>query len=184
MPDLQRRQERNIILAAYNFKLEFEPAIMADLKRHTIRAERRDGRRPSPGEVLSLYVGMRTKQCRLLKRRRCVKVQDIRIFDTGEGCLFISIEGVYLSESEKQQLARSDGFADLDAMFAFWMKTHSGLLGQIDFTGAMIHWESDADDRRKPAPEPARKHRPEPGALPRRRKPRTPRVATHQPITH
>jgi hypothetical protein len=171
-------------LAALNFKIEFEPAIMADLKRHTIRAERKDGRRPKPGEVLSLYVGMRTRQCRLLKRRRCAKVQDIRIFDTGEGCLFIAIEGVFLSESEKQQLARSDGFKDLDAMFSFWLKTHSDPLGQIDFNGAMIHWESDAEHRRKPDPPPARKHRPETGALPRRRSPRTPRaITTHQPIS-
>ena len=135
-------------MGAYNFKPQFEDPIMADLKRHTIRAKRKDGRRPKPGEVLSLYVGMRRKGlCRLLKRRHCVKVQEIEIhWYPG---FWIVIDCEKLSRDENENLARSDGFSSFAKMMKFWQDENN-----LPFTGLLIHWESDAEHANHPIPDP------------------------------
>lgn len=129
-------------MGAYNFKSQFEPDIMADLKRHTIRAKRRHP--DKPGSLLSLFVGMRTKKCRLLKRRLCVKVQDISIgpFEITrrgktESVTQVLINGILLTACEMESLAKSDGFKSFAEMERFWD-------GRLPFEGDIIHWESDA----------------------------------------
>jgi len=125
-------------MGAYNFKPQFVADIMADRKRHTIRTKRKYP--DKPGSLLSLFVGMRTKKCRLLKRRRCSRVQEIKITNNnGPGLIpRIWIDGVWLSEVEKEALAISDGFPDFRTMMTFWN-------GRRPFSGDLIHWESDAD---------------------------------------
>ena len=140
-------------MGAYNFKPQFEDPIMLDLKRHTIRAKRKDGRRPKPGEVLSLYLGHRTKACRLMKRRRCVKVQDVRIFEMQDRTLAVVIDDIHLHGGEKNLLAKSDGFSDFFAMAQFWRKTHGKRQKPVNFTGDLIHWESDAEHAKHPIPD-------------------------------
>jgi len=150
-------------MGAYNFKPQFEDDIMADRKRHTIRAKRKHP--DKPGSICHLFVGMRTKKCRLLKRRKCVKVQDItiklrRYAFMGAYCR-IRIDGVLLRADEYEALARSDGFPNFKAMFEFWD-------GRLPFHGDLIHWESDAEwrkretarvmDRWQPTPNPPRKN--------------------------
>ena len=135
-------------MGAYNFKPQFEQPIMEDLKRHTIRAKRKDGRRPKPGEVLSLYLGMRTKACRLMKRRRCAKVQLIEIHSNPG--FWVVIDADKLTFDECDLLAKSDGFTDFWEMMQFWD-------GRLPFSGHLIHWESDAESAKNPIPEPKRK---------------------------
>ncbi len=132
-------------MGAYNFKPQFEAPIMADDKRHTIRARRKDGRRPKPGEVLSLYLGMRTRNCRLMKRRRCVKVQNVDIFLSPYG--LVSIDNCLLIGDERELFARSDGFDNFGSMLDFWQC-------RLPFHGDLIHWESDAEAAKRPIPEP------------------------------
>jgi hypothetical protein len=133
-------------MGAYSFKPQFEADIMADRKRHTIRAKRKHPDRP--GSICHLFVGMRTKKCRLLKRRRCVKVQDILIYQRGDGSLGVVIDGVELWPAEKESLALSDGFQHFGAMSAFWLKTHKKH-GSLDFEGDLIHWESNEEWRKQ-----------------------------------
>lgn len=127
-------------MAAYNFKLQFVPAIRAGTKKHTIRAERKDGRVPKVGEPLALYSGMRTKQCfRILAANpHCTKVERITIEDLGHSSegdygTLVCIDGQPLDRSECQALARADGFPDFGRMMLFWR-------GRLPFTGNIIHW--------------------------------------------
>lgn len=123
-------------MGLYNFKKQFEHDIMADLKRHTIRAKRKYP--DKPGRMLHLYVGLRQKGARLLKRRQCTKVQDISILHGIKGWYtpMVLIDGVELSRPERELLARSDGFRNFRAMILFWD-------GRLPFKGDLIHWESD-----------------------------------------
>jgi hypothetical protein len=151
-------------MGAYNFKPQFEDDIMADRKRHTIRAKRKHP--DKPGSICHLFVGMRTKKCRLLKRRRCVKVQDILIYQRGDGSLGVVIDGVELWPGEKESFALSDGFQNFGSMSTFWLKTHNRKHGPLDFHGDLIHWESDKEAalrarlERIPVPNPPRKNSP------------------------
>ncbi len=119
-------------MGLYNFQPQFVAAIEADRKRHTIRAKRRYPDRP--GSVCHLFVGLRRKGARLLKRRRCVKVQEITI--TADHKVFI--DGEYLGRDERGRLALSDGFKSFPEMMAYWT-------GKLPFCGQIVHWESDAE---------------------------------------
>lgn len=119
-------------MPAYNFQVHFRTPITNGQKTHTIRAPRK--RRTKPGEILSLYTGMRTKSCDLIFRAPCVKVEEIEIdVIVGIGPR-IRIDGLTLDESEREALARRDGFASLADMLAFWD-------GRLPFLGEIIHWD-------------------------------------------
>ncbi len=66
-------------MGAYNFRAQFAEDVESGRKTQTIRAERKDGRRPKVGDTLKLYTGMRTKACRLLAVGRCTAVVPITI---------------------------------------------------------------------------------------------------------
>ena len=51
-------------MVAYSFKKQFGPPILAGTKAQTIRADRK--RHVRSGELVQLYTGMRTRQCRRL----------------------------------------------------------------------------------------------------------------------
>ena len=146
-------------MGAYSFKPRFVPRILADDKLQTIRARRRDNRRPKVGELLSLYVGQRTKQCRLLKRRQCIRVQDIELRFTRRGAvtfLFISIDhGPTLKSDELEVLARADGFKDGAEFGEYWLEDFrtryrkAGFKRLGAFRGHLIEWESDAAHARR-----------------------------------
>ena len=53
-------------MPALNFRAEFADAVERGEKCQTIRAYRKDGRNPKPGDTLHLYTGMRTRACRRL----------------------------------------------------------------------------------------------------------------------
>jgi hypothetical protein len=125
-------------MALYNFQKRFAPKILSGLKQHTIRADRKDGRLPKPGEMLHLYTGLRQKGAQLLMRVRCTKVERITIRGGFTGAittrpLFIAIDDVHLLLDECEQLARSDGFESLLEMVAFWR-------GRTPFKGHIIYW--------------------------------------------
>jgi len=143
-------------MPAFSFKQQFVAPIRAGTKRHTIRAERKDGRVPAKaGDALYLYCGMRTKTCfNILPRQdlTCSRVQRIVIQECPrcggsgevahssthyEGCpaIQILIDGVPLALDERDGLARADGFACFTDMMAFWE-------GRLPFEGYIIHWRS------------------------------------------
>jgi len=132
-------------MPALSFQQRFVRFVETGSKTHSIRAERK---RPfRAGDTCHLYTAMRTKQCRLLGRAPCVKVEEIRLWRAG-----LWINGEELSISEKDSLAWRDGFRHpnsagrleltgvggcFDLMLRFWAKAH----GDIDFRGQLIHWD-------------------------------------------
>jgi hypothetical protein len=126
-----------ILLGLYNFQRRFVAKILSGEKRHTIRAIR--AYPDKPGNILHLYSGLRTKKAELLMRVPCVKVEEIRI-DSRSGdpahCR-LEIDGQFLDRSEKEALARRDGFSNFAEMIEFWD-------GRLPFRGHVIHWRKSA----------------------------------------
>ena len=124
-------------MVAYSFKAQFAPAIENGWKTQTIRSKRE--RHAHPGEMLQLYTGMRTAQCRkICEDVRCTGVQAIEItFDT-EG----EIEGILCDGFDVPDLdafALQDGFADASDMADFWRR-NNGQRRNTGFKGVLIDW--------------------------------------------
>ncbi len=122
-------------MPAINFKKEFADKVESGKKVQTIRALRKDGKNPKPGQPLYLYTGMRTKYCRKLGEGTCKSVEPITI-DSYE----IDLNCVNLSSRETWDLVEADGFGvgylAEDAFFDFFRKTHG-----LPFWGLLIKWE-------------------------------------------
>lgn len=114
-----------------DFKKQFADAVESGEKRCTIRAYRKDGRDPKPGDTLYLYTGLRTKSCRKLKVCKCKSVTKLRIGDD-----FVQKEilrGLFFMNSTK--IAHLDGFDNKKDFFDFFKKTHG-----LPFRGLLIEW--------------------------------------------
>jgi len=122
-------------MGLYNFLPRFVPFILDGRKTHTIRAERRYP--DKPGTTLHLYTGLRTKRAKLLMRVECVAVEEIEILTIEKygGHPYVFVGGLGLNHSEKEQLARRDGFHDFTEMIAFWE-------ARLPFKGHIIHWKT------------------------------------------
>lgn len=120
-------------MVAYSFQKQFAEPILAGTKGGTIRADRK--RHARPGEDLQLYTGMRTKHCRLIARRRCLAVEPIELRLRPDAIFFPF--SVIVSARRLDAFARFDGFADWDALRAFWRETHEAL---DVFAGQNIRW--------------------------------------------
>lgn len=132
-------------MVAYSFQKQFEKPIVDGLKPHTLRNERK--RHARPGEEVQLYVGMRTKHCRLLGRATCKAITPIRI-DFKRCAIRIGARGTIHGIQRLDAFAVTDGFADWAGMRAFWMKEH-GKKKQADgspapplvcWSGVIIEW--------------------------------------------
>lgn len=133
-------------MVAYSFQKQFAEAILEGRKLQTIRGERK--RHARPGEEMQLYVGMRTRHCRLLARRMCISVHTITISFAGRDCddgVVVTygasargIDNALLKLPDgKDALARRDGFSSWSQLKAFWRIHHPG----IDrFEGVLISW--------------------------------------------
>ena len=132
-------------MVAYSFQKRFIEPILAGLgegveaypKTQTIRnvGRRRHAR---VGEVVQLYTGMRTRQCRKLGVARCRAVLPVRLY-LGPSSLGVDLDGRYFcGETETQEFARSDGFANVEEMLRFWLVAHPGVR---EFGGFLIQWE-------------------------------------------
>lgn len=123
-------------MVAYSFNPRFEMPIREGWKTQTIRAMGRR-RHARPGEMLQLYVGMRTAQCRLiLPEVRCTDVLKAVISFDGDG----AIERVITDNVPVRDLdafAVRDGFTDIDDMSEFWRREH-GPVGL--WHGLIIEW--------------------------------------------
>lgn len=72
-------------MPALNYQKRFAPLVESGKKKHTIRACRKDGRDPRPGEVLYQYTGMRTKGCRKLREDICRVVWPVYMDERENG---------------------------------------------------------------------------------------------------
>lgn len=118
--------------------------VRADIspKRQTIRAIGRR-RHARPGEILQLYYGMRTKQCRSIGVALCTGVKEIRI--SVEGAKIEILHDIVWHETRTRdgldEFARNDGFSDWADMQSFWRKEHGNLKHLGPFVGVLIEWE-------------------------------------------
>lgn len=118
-------------MPAYNFQSRFADQVRCSLKNSTIRAHRKDGRRPKPGQTLYLYTGMRTKKCHLLRKPICRRVSAVRITRRGR----IAVRGHWLRPAERMNLAAKDGFACSYDLVTWFKRNHS-----LPFSGLLIEW--------------------------------------------
>jgi hypothetical protein len=124
-------------MVAYSFNPRFVDPILNGAKTQTIRliGNKRHAR---PGELIQLYTGMRTRQCRkICDDVRCVSDHQIHIDFGQEG----QIEGIkvgILRIIDFDAFAAMDGFADAADMAAFWKATHGA---SQRFSGALIRWK-------------------------------------------
>ena len=125
-------------MPALNFMRMFVEPIRLRLKNHTIRADRAVPIKP--GDKLYLYCGMRRKGAFriLLEPVICSRVQRIEMYTTlgilSQNPYFnIDVDGETLSVSEKDRLAKADGFDSIEGMAAFWKR-------RLPFKGQIIHW--------------------------------------------
>ena len=117
-------------MPALNFKAQFAPAVEAGQKLQTIRLQRK---RPiKAGDTLHLFTGQRTKACRRLGITRCESAEPIEIHPG-----HISVSGCVLSVTEREELARADGFDNLSRFYDFFIEQYG-----IPFSGALIKWSA------------------------------------------
>lgn len=131
-------------MVAYSFKQRFVEPILSGAKRQTIRADRK--RHVRPGEIMQLYVGMRTKQCRRIACAVCESVTPLRIQVGQQGHYDGLIQVADMPSLTEfpgggiDHFARLDGFSDWAEMRQFWLDNHPGLRV---FSGVLIRWSAD-----------------------------------------
>lgn len=89
-----------------------------------------------PGEIISLYCGMRTQHCFKIADVRCVSLHAIHIEVEASR---IIVDGKRVSPTGLTPFARQDGFEDWKAMALFWYGEHHATMN--DFKGVLIRWE-------------------------------------------
>ena len=120
-------------MVAYSFKPMFRGPILAGIKTQTIRADRR--RHAREGEAISLFTGMRTRNCRKIGDATCAHIQPVTIDLPANG---ITLDGRTLQGWEDlDAMAHRDGFDGWLAMRAFWHENHPKT---PVFSGWLIRW--------------------------------------------
>lgn len=131
------------------FQSRFAQLVESGEKRQTIRAYRKDGRDPKPGDRLYLWTGLRTKGARKLGEAVAIRVTPIEIrrrmaWLPGVRNRWLKID-VYLegprggrrklTSREVVALSIRDGFTG-PALFGFFFELNHGL----PFHGLLIEW--------------------------------------------
>lgn len=132
-------------MVALNFKTQFANEVEDGVKRRSIRAPRKDGRDPKPGDKLQLYTMMRHKDCRKLGDAVVTRVRPVEISHMG-----IKLDGRQLyagdapayaggvdPEHYDGDFARADGFDTFGDMAKFFEDEHG-----LPFNGYLIEWRS------------------------------------------
>ena len=120
-------------MPALNFQKQFVPMIEDGSKYHTIRRKRK--KNPiKVGDVLYLYTGMRTKQCRLIKDVHCSSVVPVVIYPKlGR----VVLDGKMLALDDVLWFAVRDGFANQMDFFKFFERYSTDvLLNEME----VIYW--------------------------------------------
>ena len=117
-------------MVAINFSLEFAPAVEAGIKTQTIR----ERARAKPGDLLQLYTGQRTKDCRKLVNPDPVCVDVTYIGLTARG---ITLGDKSRFPSNIDDIARLDGFSDYAAMWKWFSERYE----TASFAGYVIRWK-------------------------------------------
>lgn len=116
-----------------NFKKEFAPDVESGVKRQTIRCNRKDGKRPQPGDTAKCYTGLRTRGARLLHAAPVTECLGVRMHI--DECVII-VDGRKLGLVDSVEFARADGFRCLLDMLHWFRDQY----GPGDFEGFCVRW--------------------------------------------
>jgi hypothetical protein len=116
------------------FQKQFVPKVLSGEKRHTIRKRRKHPIKI--GDVLYLYFGLRTKHSQKLREEICTNVIPMTIRIDG-----VLVGDEWISAQKIDEFARSDGFEDGTAFFAFWRKEHGLSIDNPLDDFDLIQWE-------------------------------------------
>jgi hypothetical protein len=117
----------------FNFQKQFAPKVESGEKRQTIRQNRKDGRRPVPGDTAKLYTGLRSSAVRLLRTEVVTECQSVRM-DMDNGLIFVDERQLGFDEAD--QFAIADGFESALWM-RFWFRQQ---YGTNHFRGFCVRW--------------------------------------------
>lgn len=115
-------------MVALNFSPEFVELILSGEKCQTIRKTKR----ASKGDILQLYTGQRTEECRKLREAVCLYVDYVHIAPDG-----LTVGDTEMHPGNSEAFAKRDGFADYAALLA-WFKAK---YGTDHFVGYVHRWK-------------------------------------------
>ena len=116
----------------------FADKILSGEKRQTIRKASPRWKNVKAGDKLSLYAGLRTKNCRKLGTAEVDSIEDIKIVSKRENPGFTSriwVNGKALGLREYEELSKADGFCWIVDFLEFF-HSHYGK----NFEGKIIKW--------------------------------------------
>lgn len=122
----------------FNFQKRFAPKVKSGEKLQTIRQNRKDGRKPAPGDTLHLWTGLRNTEAKLLGRRRCFECFSVYI-DLGRGPPILVVNGIRLNVGEADSFAELDGFDNALQMRNWFRETYNP---EKSFNGFCVKWSS------------------------------------------
>jgi hypothetical protein len=114
-------------MGLYNFMPEFEPLILDGTKQYTIRGRRKV--EDIPGNLMHLFVGLRTVHVRRLAIVPCIRVGLVEMPNSR----VIKIDNQRLSNYAMQRLATADGFRHFGQLVEFFED-------RMPFEGKIYHW--------------------------------------------
>lgn len=118
----------------------FTDKILSGEKRQTIRKAGKKWNNVKVGDKLTLYTGLRTKQCRKLGGAEVESIEDIEIESiTRNGGIWarVKINGNYIPAHKTLELAEADGFMWVNDFLEFF-HNHYG----TSFKGKIIRWRN------------------------------------------
>lgn len=119
----------------------FIDKILSGEKRQTIRKAGAKWANVKPGDKLTLYTGLRTKDCRKLGEADVDSVEDIEMYifklDDGVRLYGVELNRQGLPDAEVFPLATADGFENIVRFLDFFHK-HYG----EHFEGKVIKWKN------------------------------------------
>jgi hypothetical protein len=116
------------MMPAYNFQLQFVRMILDLSKPHTIRKRRKHPTKV--GDVIKMFVGMRTKRCFQFAEAKCVNIKPLRIYPTYQSIYIHDPKSKHpsltpdgwrmMSDWEEKRLAKRDGFQTRKEFYHFF----------------------------------------------------------------
>lgn len=118
-----------------DFKSQFALDVWRGAKRQTIRSTLTRRIPPEVGQLAHCYTGLRTRGVQQLGVWPIVRVEVLRMM-IGLGDVEAVLGSHVLSELQRDELARSDGFPNWPALLAWFAEHHP----TGDFSGWVISW--------------------------------------------
>lgn len=115
-------------MVLYGFKQQFAAKVEDGSKPHTIRNLRKNGH-AKPGDLLQLYSGLRTKDCRKLLDPDPVCWETFPIWIEAQNmAVLLGDRQDWLSDGEIEALAIADGFDSVKEFFDFFPADNEKIL--------------------------------------------------------